>query len=197
MRHFRNLAPLAAALAVLALPAPASASYQAVIQDCAADGRLDHHYSYQDLKDARSNLPTDIREYTDCAALIDAALANGGGGSSTGGNSGGGGGGGGGSSAGGTGTPSGGVPASPADTSALKGATDLARRTKPSIDAGGQTLIPTASAINHVAGAANKLPVALLIAIAAVAVLCAAGGIAATWRRWPALARAPLRLIGR
>jgi hypothetical protein len=193
MRRLRNIAPLAAALAVLALPASASADYHAVIQDCAQDGRLDHHYSNKDLRDAKSNLPTDIKEYTDCAAVIQAALDNGGGGSSTGANSGGGGGG----SGGGTGTPSAGAPSSAADTSALKGATALARRTKPSIDAGGQRLIPAASAINRVAGAANKLPVALLIAIAAVAVLGAAGGIAATWRRWPALARAPLRLIGR
>jgi hypothetical protein len=65
------------------------------------------------------------------------------------------------------------------------------------VGAAGQTLVPASSGLDHVAGSANKLPVPLIVAILAIALLCAVGGIAAAWRRWPALLRAPLRLIRR
>jgi hypothetical protein len=194
MRRIRDIAPLAALILALALPASANAAAspggQAVIRDCADDGQFSRQYSHADLDNAHQNLPTDIREYTDCKSLIEAALAKqGGGGSPTGG----------GPSAGGAGgvggaatTPSG-AAGTPAAVAALNRATAEAEGGRPSISANGQTIRPLASGLNHVPGAANALPSSVLAAIVAVMALCALGAIAATWRRWPALRRAPLR----
>src|SRR5439155_19650144 len=128
--------------------------------------------------------PTDIQEYTDCESVIAAALR----GESGGGT---------GAPGGGTGvaTPPGATAASPEDVSALKAAQARGRSGhRPRVNVGGQDISPVSSGLTHVAGAANRLPTSLLVAIAAVAALCAAGGIAAARRRWPALVRAPLRL---
>jgi len=189
--RIRTTVPLVAALA-LALPASAPASpatRRAIIRDCAQDGKLDHHYSRHDLKDAKEHIPTDVREYTDCDAVIGAALRNGGGGSSTGA---------------GTGgnpalkTSAGATAGSSRDLGALKSETDRTRNGgKPSVVAGGQTLSPASSGLHGLAGSANKLPLPMLVAILAVAALCVAGGIAAAWRRWPSVVRAPLRLLRR
>jgi len=197
MIRIRTILPLAAALAAtaiaaLALAASAGASGQDVIRDCADDGKFSRHYNHPDLAWADQNLPTDIREYTDCKSLIEAELAKSGGGTGSGGSAGGLGG----AGSGGVSTASG-AAGTPAAVAALKGATASARSGRPSVVANGQTLRPVASGLNGVPGAANTLPLTLLVAIAAVIVLCAVGGIAATWRRWPALARAPLRLFNR
>lgn len=192
MARLRATTAFAFAFAALALPATAAADYHQVIRDCAQDGKLDRKYPEGELKRAHENVPTDVSEYTDCKAVIAAAMENGGGGSSTGAGPTGG--------AGGTGgvtTDSGATAASHADASALKSETDRARRSRPAATAGGQTLRPVASGLNHVAGAANDLPTPLLVAIIAVAVLCLGGGIAAGWRRSAALIRAPLRVIRR
>jgi hypothetical protein len=193
MRRIRYILPLVAALAALALPALADADYHQVIKDCSEDGKFDHTYSPGDLNAARDNLPTDIREYTDCKSLIEAALAKGGTGGSSGGLPGGGGGG---LPGGGVTTPSG-AAGTPEAVAALKSATASARGAKPSIVANGERLTPAASGLNGVPGAANKLPSSLVLAIVAVVVLGALGGMAATWRRWPALLRAPLRRFSR
>ena len=63
-------------------------------------------------------------------------------------------------------------------------------------DADLDTLFADAVA-DEVAGRLEEALASLIIAIAAVAALCAVGGVAAAWRRWPELARAPLRLIRR
>jgi hypothetical protein len=188
MNRIRTIAPLVAAAAALALPASAAADYHKVIEDCSSDGKLDHHYSRKDLKQAKKKMPTDIREYTDCRDLINAAMANGGGGSSTGAGSGGG---------GGIKTESGATAGSAADVAALKGETARTRRAKPRVSAGGQTIRPAASGLSHIAGAANRLPTPVIVALAAVAALCLAGGLVAARRRWPDVARAALRVVRR
>ena len=197
MRRIRDIAPLAALIAALALPASAnavSAGAQAVIKDCSDDGQFSRTYPAGDLNEADHNLPTDIREYTDCKSLIEAALAKqGGGGSPTAGGPGVGGAGG----VGGAATTPSGAAGTPAAVAALNRATAEAEGGRPSITANGQTIRPLASGLNHVPGAANALPSSVLAAIVAVMALCALGAIAATWRRWPALARAPLRLFRR
>jgi hypothetical protein len=133
-----------------------------------------------------------VAEYTDCKAVIAAAMANGGGGSSTGSDTGSRG-----STPGGVTTRSGAHAANADDAAALKSATDSAGRARSAVGAGGQTLTPASSGLDHVAGAANKLPLPLLVAFLAIALLCVVGGVAAAWRRWPALLRAPLRIIRR
>ncbi|MEA2350919.1 MAG: hypothetical protein QOG41_455 [Thermoleophilaceae bacterium] len=189
MARIRATVTLAAALVALALPATAAADYHRVIRDCAQDGKLDRHYGNHELQQAHDNVPTDIAEYTDCKAVIAAAMTNGGSGSSTGPGSGGG--------SGGVTTDAGAHAASAGDAAALKSETSRAEKARPSVGAAGQTLVPASSGLDHVAGSANKLPVPLIVAILAIALLCAVGGIAAAWRRWPALLRAPLRLIRR
>jgi hypothetical protein len=201
MRRIRDIAPLAALIAALALPASAHAAAtpggQAVIRDCADDGQFSRQYSHADLDNAHRNLPTDIREYTDCKSLIEAALARqGGSGSPTGGGPGGATAGGAGGAGGAATTPSG-AAGTPAAVAALNRATAEAEGGRASITANGQTIRPLASGLNQVPGAANALPSSVLAAIVAVMALCALGAIAATWRRWPALARAPLRLFRR
>jgi hypothetical protein len=196
MHGIRAIAPLVAALAALALPAAASADWHDVIQDCADDGKLDRHYSDGDLSQADKKIPTDINEYTDCRAVIAAARRTGGKGSSNGPGAGTGGGAGGSDDPGAT-TPSGAKGGSAADVAALRTDTEQARRSKPSIQAGGGTVTPASSGLNNVSGAANELPASLIVAIALLAGLCAVGGVVAARRRWPALVRAPLRLIRR
>ncbi|MFL5780652.1 MAG: hypothetical protein ACJ760_05000 [Thermoleophilaceae bacterium] len=204
MRRISAIAAVAAACAAFAAPAAASAGGDQVIRDCADDGKLDRHYSPRDLNDANSSLPTDIREYTDCEAVIAAARrdAGGSGGSGTGDTGsgpGGGTGGGGGapSSDPAATTKSGATGHSPADVSALRTETQQAKHSSPSIQAGGGTVTPASSGLDHVAGAANEMPASLIVAIALLAGLCAVGGVVAARRRWPVIARAPLRLIRR
>lgn len=70
-------APLVAALLLaVALPPGASArpDWEKVINDCAEDGYLDHTYSRAALRRALAKMPTDIAEYTNCEAVIHAAL---------------------------------------------------------------------------------------------------------------------------
>jgi hypothetical protein len=206
MSRIRQIVPVLAALAALALPAPAAASYEDVIKDCAYDGKFDQHWNHQDLTDAHQNLPTDIREYTDCKALIEAELAKGGGGGGPGGGPGttasgaaGGlasGGGGGGALAHAAVTASG-AAGTPDAVRALDRATHEARKAKPTVEEEGEAVIPAASSLDRVRGSANGLPSALVLAILSVAVLGTLGGTAAGWRRWPALLRAPLRLFRR
>ena len=195
MSRILKIAPLAATFAALALPAAAVADYHEVIRDCAQDGKLDRHYGNSELQQARDNLPTDIKEYTDCYGVISAAITSGGGGTSTGGgpHSGGSGGGGGG---GGASTPAG-ATGTHAGVAALNRDTKALSRQKPSISLGGEAITPVAHGLDHVPGAANNLPLSLLLAIVAVAALCAAGGAAAARRHLPALVRAPLRFIRR
>ena len=79
MRRICAIATLLCALAALALPAGALASSDDVIRDCTDDGSFSKQYSHRDYQNARDNLPTDIDEYTDCRAMIDAKLSGGGG----------------------------------------------------------------------------------------------------------------------
>ena len=207
MTRIRNTAPLLAALIALAVPASASADYHAVIRDCNQDGKLDRQYSHSDLNAARHHLPTDIAEYTDCRAVITAALRahTSGNGNRNGNGTGGGGGSGSGGGGGGSGAanpaaspPSPAAAASPADVSALKaetaprgqGPAALRHRGRPDDHARFERREPRRRR-------REQAPLSLLIAILAIAALCAAGGVAAAWRRWPSVVRAPLRLFRR
>jgi hypothetical protein len=198
MHRIRAIATLAVALAALALPAAAFASSDDVIHDCSDNGKFDRQHSRQDLKDAKGNLPADINEYTGCKDMIAKALATGSRGSSDGPGGGPGGSGGAGpSSDPGATTQSGATGGSAADVASLKTDTEQAKRSRPSIVAGGRTVAPASSGLNDVAGAANALPASLIVAIALLAGLCAVGGAVVARRRWPDLVRAPLRLIRR
>jgi hypothetical protein len=67
----RRLIPalLAAALAALP-PAPAIASGDDVLRDCGDDEQLSKRYSQSDYRDALDNISADLRQYTNCQAVI-------------------------------------------------------------------------------------------------------------------------------
>ena len=76
---------LTALIALLAVPAAAGASVDAIYEDC-QDGRLDKLHSKTDLREAAKDMPADLDEYTNCRELIRAAREDrvGGGGSGPG-----------------------------------------------------------------------------------------------------------------
>jgi hypothetical protein len=167
------------ALVVLALPAPAYASADQVIRDCARDGRLDHHYSNAELRRARNNLPADLDEYSDCRDVIANAIK---GGSDLGG---------------GAGSP--GVGATdPAGEAAAKAEdqADLAAIANsdeaPKLDVGGQSVEPDSSGFFKLGGAANQVPLPLLIALLLLCTMAIISGVGSVRERVPALARIPL-----
>ena len=166
----------------------ALASPQAVIRDCAQDGKLDQHYSLSDLKQAEKKLPTDVDEYTNCRDVINQAEVAGSGdkgnkahGAGVGGGSGTGGGGGG---------------PSPKDVKALKNATNQ-EQGAPSLSLQGEKVTPGSGGVFKTAGAANSMPLPVLLALIAVAALTAAGGFVALRRRFPEVIGAALRVFRR
>ena len=176
----RRVAYILILLVALAVPALASASPEAVIRDCADDGKLQGHYSNSDLEKAEKQLPSDLDEYSDCAAVIAAAKTSG---SDRGG---------------GRGGPHGGGATAKAaeraaraqDQAALDALTKKGR--KPKLDIGGRTVEPGPSGLFNLSSASDGLPLPLLLALIAVGVLTVAGGLYALRRRVPALARIPL-----
>ena len=164
---------------MLALPAPAYASADQVIRDCARDGRLDHHYSNAELRRARNNLPADLDEYSDCRDVIANAIK---GGSDLGG---------------GAGSPGVGA-TNPAGEAAAKAEdqADLAAIANsdeaPKLDVGGQSVEPDSSGFFKLGGAANQVPLPLLIALLLLCTMAIISGVGSVRERVPALARIPL-----
>jgi hypothetical protein len=184
------------ALCLLAVAAPAAdASWRDVIRECYNTGDLRGDYSKDELRDARRHLPSDIREYSDCEDLINAALAAS---ARNGGRSGG----------GGTTFPanpalttdSGAIAADQEDFDALANATDP--RTRPSappkVEVAGQEISPTTGGLLGAArnAEANSLPLPLILALAALAAMAAVGGLAVMRQRSPQI-RAALRIFRR
>jgi hypothetical protein len=203
-----RLASIFAAFVAVLLLVPASgfaASGDAVIQDCSQDGHLDGHYTVQQLRNAQSNLPSDIDQYTDCRDVIAQALAQaqaaGRGGGGTGGS--GGGAGGGQSTTAGSPKPNEGNPAlatksgAYAPSQADKQAYDRAV-TEASVGGAvpGGLSIPTAGGFAP-AGASNSIPLPVLLALVAVGLLIAATSAMVARRRLPAIARVARSVIRR
>ncbi len=178
---------IAAGTTMLASPDVALASPQAVIRDCAQDGKLDQHYSLSDLKNAEKKLPTDVDEYTNCRDVINQAEVQGSGGKSNGKSHGGGGG----AASGGGG---GGSQASASDVRALAHAKSSGA--KP-LSLHGEKVLPGSGGVFKTAGAANGLPMPVLLALIAVVALTAAGGLVALKRRFPEVFGAALRILRR
>ena len=166
------------ALAVLALPAPAYASANQVVRDCVYDGKLDHHYSNAELRKARDHLPSDADEYSDCRDVIAAAIK--GGSDKSGGAT---------SPGIGATNPAGEAAAQAADQSALAGIAGSDKA--PKLDVGGQSLKPDSSGFFNLGGAANRVPLPLLIALILLCVMAVATGLGSVRERVPALARIP------
>ena len=192
MGRFRNALPLVAALVALALPAAAAASGRDVIRDCAQDGRLDGRYSDKELREAESDLPTDIDEYSDCRETIrrarlqssrerrgrDAGAAGAPGG-------------GGGPARAGVATP----PPDAADLDALRKATAAADPgDAPEVAVGDRRVAPGAAGLFGAATRVNRLPLPILLALVSIGALTAGGGYLTLRRRVPlAVRRVALR----
>ena len=179
IRAARNLVVLVT-LALVVIPAPAVASVDQVLRDCIRDGKLDRKYSNAELRKARDNLPSDSDEYSDCSEVIAAAIK---GGSNRGSGAG--------SPGVGATDPAGEAAARTEDAGALAGITD-GKGDAPSVDVGGTSLQPDSSGFFNLAGAANQVPLPLLIALLLLALFAMASGAAALRERVPALARIPL-----
>ena len=167
------------ALALVALPASAFASPAQVHNDCGRDGRLDREYSNEDLRKARDNMPTDLLEYSECQDVIAAAIQGG--------------------SDRGSGEPSPGVgntdPAG--ETAAREGDVDALSTIAeageaPKVDVGGTSLEPDSNGFFDVSGAANSVPLPLVLALVLLGLLALFSGIGALRERVPAIARVPL-----
>jgi hypothetical protein len=177
-RAVRHLLILGA-LAALALPAPAFASADQVIRDCARDGKLDQKYSNSELRRARNNLPADLDEYSDCRDVIAAAIKGG--------------------SDKGIGSGSPGIGATDPAGEAAAQATDQGdlaaiasgKGPKPSVDVGGTSLSPDSSGFFNVGGAANEVPLPLLLALILLSLFALASGLGALRERVPALGEVP------
>ena len=73
MRRLPRLLLLGLVLVLLA-PAAALASGQDVIRDCEENGELTKTYTVGEYRAALKSLPDDLKEYSNCEALIDSAL---------------------------------------------------------------------------------------------------------------------------
>jgi hypothetical protein len=168
------------ALAVLALPASAFASGDQVVRDCARDGKLDHKYSNSELRRARNNIPADVDEYSDCRDVIAAAIK---GGSDRGIGAG--------SPGIGATDPAGEAAAQAADQGELASIAS-GKAPKPSVDVGGTSVKPDSSGFFNLGGAANEVPLPLLVALILLSLFALASGFGALRERVPALASVPL-----
>ena len=194
MTRLPHTLPVLAGAFALAFAAPALASSADVIRDCAQDGRIDGDYSSDDLREAESDLPTDIDEYTDCREAIRAARL---GGPGAGSRDGGAGGAGGGDPA--LTTESGAVAGAKEDIDALRtiSATATDDSAPRELSIGPRRIAPGTGGLLGVADTANEIPLPLALTLTALAALAAL----ATWlvlgRRFPQLRRAALRILRR
>ena len=172
-------------LAVLALPAGAMAN---PVMDCAQDGDLDKQYSNSELRHGLNNIPGDLDEYSNCRDVLAGAISSG---SDKGGNR---------PSAGAAGASGGDAGSLPAreqaartkDNADLAGITANPEANPPSVEVGGERVEPGSNGLFDLASASNDLPVPLLFALLALALVAIIGGLVALRERIPALARIPL-----
>lgn len=176
------------ALALLAPSAAAQSTRIKILRECAEDGRLTGDYTAQQIRDARSNIPDDIDEYTDCRDVLTRALLSRAGGDS---NSGGGGGTTGGGTGGGTGTGGGGgnggemlTPSTDADREALDTA---GKATQTPVEVSGARVTPGSAGELR-----NDLPTTLIVLLA----LLGAAALAAMAPYARRHAATPLRALG-
>jgi hypothetical protein len=166
----RLMKPRLAIIALLAVLAAAPAAQAdstrtKILRECQS-GQLTGNYTAKQIRDARSNIPDDLDQYSDCRDVLTRALLNRAGGSD--------GGGGAGSAAGGGGSGGGGgggggevlTPSTDADREALVGAASAGDQ--PLQVAGGRVTPGVAG------GLRNNLPTTLIVVLVLLAVAAAA-----------------------
>ena len=157
---WRTLLVCGLALLLLAPPAAAQSTRIKILRECSQTGRLSGDYTAQQIRDARSNIPDDIDEYTDCRDVLTRALLSSAGGDSGGGGGGTGGGTGGGRTGGGGGGGSGELltPSTDADRKALD---DAAGANQTPVEIAGTSVTPGSAS-----GLRNDLPTTLIVLLA-------------------------------
>lgn len=194
MRPITNLFLLTFLLVLLAAPGAAFASSQDVIKDCSEDGTIDGNYSRHELEQAENDLPSDIDEYTDCREAIRSAQEGRGGGPHVAGVNASGGGTGGSNGSGGAGN----VTPTADDTAELDRITKAAHGDRaPELTVRGQRIAPGSGGLYTAAGAANELPLSLMLIVIAVATTALTGGYLVLRRRFPGAFGAAVRLFRR
>jgi hypothetical protein len=199
-----TLLALALALMSLLAPAPAHASPKQVVRDCAEDGVVDGDYSNADKRRALRQIPADLDEYSDCRAVIRGSIGSPGGGgrgripvdsdgdgvfdSSRPGRSGPIG-----AAAGASGSDGGGA-GGPSKPSRKRGETagKVAPEQPRSI-----TADPVIAGLFDTASTSNGLPLPVLLALIALALLAVAGSVNALRQRRPAFVDGALRRVPR
>ena len=186
-----TLVALALALAMV-VPALAVASPSAVVRDCAKDGSLDGSYSDADKRAALGQIPADLGEYSDCRSIIAGSIGRGGPKAGVAGASGGGrhrra------QAAGkGRGDASGDHAARKAPAEhALKRPSRARHATEAAL--GQRKFDPRNPAVLEASETANGLPLPILLALIALALLCTAGTLVVLGRRKPGLVSGLLR----
>jgi hypothetical protein len=194
MRPILKLFLLSFLVALLAVPSAAFASSQDVIKDCSEDGDIDGHYSRHELEQAENDLPSDIDEYTDCREAIRSAQEGRGGPHVAGVSSSGGG-----TGANGSGGAGGGnIAPTPDDTAELDRLTKAAHGDQaPELTVRGRRIGPGSGGLYTAAGAANQLPLSLMLIVIAVATTALTGGYLVLRRRFPGAFGAAVRLFRR
>jgi hypothetical protein len=169
-------------LAVLALMALPGSAMAGPIGDCNTDGDLDHNYTNGQLRRAIEDLPTDLDEYSNCREILSGAITSGsdrGGGRPTLG-------------ADGAPLPAEEQAARAQDNEDLAAITADPEKSPPSVKVGDEEVKPGSNGLFDLASASNDLPVPLLVALIALALVALIGGLVAMRERIPALARIPL-----
>jgi hypothetical protein len=191
MRRTIFLALLATLL--LVVPAARAADPTTVIKDCEDDSVLQGNYTLSELRQARSHLPSDIDEYSDCRDVLARAIAVKTSSSSSGSGGGGQGGGGGGTSSGGGGSSSGAgssgggggggsdhyeppvmiKPTTPADHKAL---TEAATQGAAPVSLDGKAVMPGGASRLVADVGRNTLPTTLVLVLIMLALAAVLGG---------------------
>ncbi len=196
----RHLFAPALILMVLAFPVAAQASPGAVVRDCAKDGSVDGKYSDKDKRAALKKIPADLNEYSDCRAAIKASIGAGGpkAGISNKPPGSGGGGSGGGGAGGGRADTNGDGKVSPAERKAADNIQVALKRDKDRKSTestlGDRKTDPAKVGAIDASNTSNGLPLPVILAIAALALLAAAAATLLLARRNPRVAQALRRV---
>jgi hypothetical protein len=174
------LRPVLIALLALLLAAPtalADGTRNKILRECQS-GSLSGDYTAREIRDARSNIPDDLDQYTDCRdVLTRALLSRAGGGSGSGGDDAGTTGG-----TGGSGGGDGGAPLTPSTDADRKALEQAAAAGEVPVEIAGRRVTPGESAFR------NDLPATLIVLLALLAAAALAGLAPLLRRRAPALA---------
>jgi hypothetical protein len=181
---------LVVAFAALALPAGAAADPSAVVRDCAADGTVDGNYSDSEKRAALKQIPADLDEYSDCRSVIGASLGGGPkAGASKNGRDG--------------GAAASGSAAAKAAARKRKARAEKRKKQRAGTEValGDRNVDPRNGDVFQAADTSNGLPMPVLLALIALGLLAAAGGVMALGKRNPSLAatlrRVPLPFVRR